>query len=183
MNPTKQQNPYKSPWPIWTQIILIFWRFSWRFFCSWTPKFLNSWRLTVLKIFGANISGIPFVHSTAKIQIPWHLTLHHRACLGESVCIYCLGEIEVGKAATVAQEAYLCGGTHDFATSSMQLITKKIMIRENAFIGVRALILPGVTIEENAIVGAQAVVTKDVLKNDVVAGNPARSIGLRKFHS
>ena len=50
-----------------------------------------------------------------------------------------------------------------------------------AFIGVRAIILPGVTIEENAIVGAQAVVTKDVSKNDVVAGNPSRTIGTRKL--
>ena len=43
------------------------------------------------------------------------------------------------------------------------------------------MILPGVTIEDNAIVGAQAVVTKDVSKNDIVAGNPARTIGTRKL--
>ena len=135
----------------------------------------------MLKLFGANITGIPFVHGTARIQIPWHLTLMHRACLGEKVCAYSLGQIEVSEAATVAQEAYLCTGTHDFNSSSMQLITEKITIRKNAFIGVRAMILPGVTIGENAIVGAQAVVTKDVSKDEVVAGNPARTIGTRKF--
>ena len=43
------------------------------------------------------------------------------------------------------------------------------------------MILPGVTIEENVIVGAQAVVPKDVPENEVVAGNPARTIGTRKF--
>ena len=63
----------------------------------------------------------------------------------------------------------------------MQLITEKITIRKNAFIGARAMILPGVTIEENVIVGAQAVVPKDVPENEVVAGNPARTIGTRKF--
>ena len=135
----------------------------------------------MLKLFGANISGIPFVHGSARIQIPWHLTLKHRACLGEKVCAYSLGQIEVSEAATVAQEAYLCTGTHDFNSSSMQLIAKKITIRKNAFIGARAMILPGVTIEDNAIVGAQAVVTKDVSKNDIVAGNPARTIGTRKL--
>ena len=87
----------------------------------------------------------------------------------------------MGEAATVAQEAYLCTGTHDFKNKSMQLITEKITIGKNAFIGARAMILPGITIEENAIVGAQSVVTKNVSENDIVAGNPAQSIGRRKF--
>ena len=180
MNPNKQKNPYQNPWPIWSHLVLAIWKISWLLLCSWTPKFLNPWRLLVLKLFGANISGIPFVHGTARIRIPWHLTLKHRSCLGEKVCAYSLGQIEVGEAATVAQEAYLCTGTHDFKSPSMQLITEKITIRKNAFIGVRAMILSGVTIEGNAIIGAQSVVTKDVPANVIFAGNPARKIGVRK---
>ena len=148
--------------------------------CSWTPKFFNPWRLIILRIFGANIAGIPFVHSSAKIRIPWHLTLMHRACLGEKSNSYNLGKIEVHESATIAQEAYLCTGTHDFHKTSMQLITQKIIVRENAFIGVRAMILPGVTIGKNAIVGAQSVITKDLANDEIFAGNPARKIGLRK---
>ena len=181
MNPHKQNNPYQNPWPIWSHLVLAIWKSIWLLLCYWTPKPLNPWRLLVLKLFGANISGVPFVHGTARIQVPWHLTLKHRACIGEKVCAYTLGEIEIGEAATVAQEAYLCTGTHDFKSPSMQLITEKITIRKNAFIGARAMILPGVTIEENVIVGAQAVVPKDVRENEVVAGNPARTIGTRKF--
>lgn len=47
-------------------------------------------------------------------------------------------------------------------------------VKKGASIGSSATILAGVTIGENAIVGAGAVVTKDVLPNTVVAGNPAR---------
>ncbi len=82
--------------------------------------------------------------------------------------------------ATVAQEAYLCTGTHDFSDSSFQLITKKITIENNAFIGVRAMIMPGITIGPNAIVGAQSVVTKNVETSQIVAGNPACEIGQRE---
>ena len=81
--------------------------------------------------------------------------------------------------ATVAQEAYLCTGTHDFNDSSFQLITKKITIEDSAFVGARAMILPGVSIGKNAVVGAQAVVTKNVQENEIVAGNPARVFGNR----
>ncbi len=51
-----------------------------------------------------------------------------------------------------------------------------IEIRDNCQIGVRATILPGVVIGPNSLVGACSVVTKDVLPNTVVAGNPARPI-------
>ena len=133
-----------------------------------------------MKLFGAKISGIPFVHSSARVQIPWHLKLKHRACLGERVIAYSLDKIEVEEAATIAQEAYLCTGTHDFENPSMQLLTDRIIIEKNAFIGARAMILPGVTIGEKAIIGAQAVVTKDVSPREIFAGNPARKIGTRK---
>ena len=134
----------------------------------------------MLKIFGANLWGMPFVHSTARIQIPWNLTMRHRACLGENANAYSLGKIEILDGATVAQEAYLCTGTHDFENSTMQLITEKIIIGKKSFIGARAMVLPGVEIGENAIIGAQSVVTKDVPANDILAGNPARKIGTRK---
>ena len=37
-------------------------------------------------------------------------------------------------------------------------------------------ILPGIIIGENSIVGAGSVVTKNVKKNTIVAGNPAKII-------
>ena len=133
----------------------------------------------MLKTFGANLSGIPFVHSTARIQIPWNLTMKHRACLGERANTYSLGKIDIQEGATIAQEAYLCTGTHDFNDPSLQLITKPITIGKNSFIGARAMILPGVSIGNQAIVGAMSVVSKDVPDHQVVAGNPAKKIGER----
>lgn len=53
---------------------------------------------------------------------------------------------------------------------------RPILIRCNAWIGVGAIILPGVTVGRNAIVAAGAVVTKDVPDNAIVGGVPARFI-------
>jgi len=133
----------------------------------------------VLKIFGAKLSGMPFIHSTARIQVPWNLTMKHRACLGERANAYSLGKIKIMEGATIAQESYLCTGTHDFNDPSLQLITKPITVGKNAFIGARAMILPEVCIGERVIVGAMSVVTKDVPDHQVVAGNPAKKIGER----
>lgn len=50
------------------------------------------------------------------------------------------------------------------------------LVKKGASIGANAVILSGVTIGENAMVGAGSVVTKDVLPNTVVVGNPAKVI-------
>lgn len=51
---------------------------------------------------------------------------------------------------------------------------EKTLIKKGASIGSGATILANVTVGENAIVGAGSVVTRDVLANTIVAGNPAR---------
>lgn len=49
-----------------------------------------------------------------------------------------------------------------------------VKIMKSAKIGAGAVILPGLTIGCNAVVGSGAVVTKDVPRNAVVVGNPAK---------
>lgn len=53
---------------------------------------------------------------------------------------------------------------------------EETIVEKNASIGSGSTILCGITIGENALVGAGSVVTKNVLANTVVAGNPARVI-------
>lgn len=49
-----------------------------------------------------------------------------------------------------------------------------VRIGKNCWIGVGALIMPGVTIGDNTVIGAGSVVTKDIPSNVVAVGNPCR---------
>jgi len=51
-----------------------------------------------------------------------------------------------------------------------------IVIGNDVFVGMEALVLKGVTIGDGAVVGAGAVVTQDVPPRAVVAGNPAQVV-------
>ena len=55
---------------------------------------------------------------------------------------------------------------------------EKTVVKRGASIGSGATILSKLTIGENAIVGAGSVVTRDVPRNAIVVGNPARVVRL-----
>ena len=64
------------------------------------------------------------------------------------------------------------------------LLCKPILIKEDAWIGAGATILPGVCIGKHAVVGAGSVVTRDVPDYAVVVGSPAkvvRTLDAEKF--
>ena len=173
VNP-EQSSAFESPWSNGQRALRTLWEFCWFVFCRWTPKPCNPWRLFWLRVFEAKIEGKPFVHSRARIAIPWNLILHDRACLGDRANAYSLGEIEIGERATVAQEVYLSAASHDFSQPGMPLTTAKITIGPDAFIGARAFVLPGVTIGERSVIGACSVVTENVPPDVFAAGNPCR---------
>jgi len=174
-----QADAYASPWPLRRRLERLAWDVTWALACRWTPKPFNPWRLLVLRLFGAEIHGTPFVHQRARVTQPRNLVLHHRACLGDGAHAYALGRIVLHAGATIAQEAYLCTGTHDFTSPRLPLQTAPIEVGRDAFVGARAFVLPGLTLGAGCLVGAMAVVTRDVPPGAIVAGNPARNRGYR----
>jgi putative colanic acid biosynthesis acetyltransferase WcaF len=163
----------RTPWGVSRRLAMALWDVAWPVLCRWTPKPLNPWRLLVLRTFGATIDGTPFVHQRARIQMPWNVELHDRACVGDRANLYSLDRITLRAGALVAQEAYLCTGTHDLQDEEWPLLTAPIVVGERAFVGARAFVLPGVSIGERAVVGAMSVVTRDVGPGATVRGNPA----------
>lgn len=164
-----------SPWPLSMRIKLLLWEYAWIFLCIWTPKPFNLWRLSILRVFGTKVHGRPFVHQRARIQIPWNVELYNGSCLGDRANLYSLDRITIGEGAVVAQEAYLCTGTHEFSNPTLPLMTAPITVQARSFIGARAFVLPGVTIGERAVIGACSVVTRSIPGAMVARGNPARS--------
>lgn len=57
-----------------------------------------------------------------------------------------------------------------------KLFSKSIVIHKNVWIGENVSILSGVEIGENSIIGAGSVVTKNIPRNTIAVGNPARII-------
>jgi len=60
------------------------------------------------------------------------------------------------------------------------IISKPVIFKRFATLGVNCTVLPGVTLAEGCIVGAGSVVTKDTEPWTIYAGSPARPIKIRE---
>lgn len=87
------------------------------------------------------------------------------------------GGIFIDDGVLIGHNVVLATLNHDMKPETRHdMIPKPIHIGKNVWIGSNSVILPGVTVGDGAIVAAGAVVTKDVEKNTVVGGVPARFI-------
>jgi len=86
-------------------------------------------------------------------------------------------KVTIEEGATVAARSTILA--HDEAgayTHTGEEIVKPVRICRGAFVGVHAVILPGVTVGERAVVGAGSVVTRNIAPGARVAGVPAREM-------
>lgn len=89
------------------------------------------------------------------------------------------GGLVIGSRVSISHRVALITGGHEINSSSFETIRKPIIIQDYVWIGINATVLSGVTIGKGAIVCAGAIVTKDVLPYSIVAGIPAKIIGIR----
>ncbi|KAA8789498.1 acetyltransferase [Lactobacillus crispatus] len=128
-------------------------------------------RQLVSEIIGQKIAA------STEIRLPFYSDYGNNIKLGERVFINAnvmmvdLGGITIENDVLIGPGAYLISVNHKLDPQHRkELELKPVVIKQNAWIGAKATILPGVT------VGKNAVVTKDVPANTVVAGNPAKII-------
>ena len=87
------------------------------------------------------------------------------------------GGIYIGDKSLIGHNTIIATINHDvFPENRRDLIPKRVIIGKNVWIGSGCIILPGVSIGDNAIIGAGSVVTKDIPKNSIAVGNPAKVI-------
>lgn len=157
----------------------ILWAFG-RWLIVLSPRPFFGWRNAVLRLFGAKIAPHVRIYSSTVVYMPWNVEIREWAALGEHVYLYSLGKVTIGRHATISYRSHVCAGTHDFSDPKLPLLKPPVTIEDGAWIGTEAFIGPGVTVRAGAIVGARAVVTKNIESLQIVAGNPARVIGMRE---
>jgi acetyltransferase-like isoleucine patch superfamily enzyme len=118
-------------------------------------------------LYGCELGDNVFVGPFVEIQSNVKIGKNSRVSSHSFIC----SSVEIGEDCFIAHGVMF---TNDkFTENRDEWIERKTVVGNNVRIGSNATILP-VKIGDGAVIGAGAVVTKDVLPNQIVKGNPAK---------
>lgn len=156
------------------------------FYCP-TPWFARKWRLAIFLLIGGRVtqrhplrSGVS-LGRRARLDFPWNISVGENSFIGDDCLIRASDHVLIGKNCCISEGVCVLTASHDVSSPHFDLVRKPVVICDNVWIAMGAIVLPGVTIGEGAVVAAGAVVAKDVLPWTVVGGNPARFIKKREL--
>ncbi|MBP3737600.1 MAG: galactoside O-acetyltransferase [Muribaculaceae bacterium] len=127
------------------------------------------------ELFNGGLDASSYFMPPVQIDYGCQMKVGKNVFANHSLTCMAAGGITIDDGAMIGPNVRIVTDNHDF-DNRMVLRCKPVHIGRNAWIGVGAIILPGVTVGENAVVAAGAVVTKDVEANTIVGGNPAKFI-------
>jgi len=163
------------------RLVRVAWTVTWAIFARWTPTQFNSWRRTLLRLFGARIHPTAGVGSSVRVWLPSHLQMGPSSSLGPGVDLYNMAPIRIGSRTIISQGAFLCAGSHDISSPAFQLIAKPISIGDDVWIAAEAFVGPGVTVGDGSVLSARACAFSDLEPWTVYRGNPAVPIKARTW--
>ncbi len=115
------------------------------------------------------------------IWYPERIKISKYVTLNEFVSLSGYGGLEIGEYTRIGRGTTIITSDHSFGDRNLlikdqPLISGKVIIGKNVWIGANVTILKGIYIGDNSIIAAGAVVTKDVPPNVIVGGVPAKII-------
>ena len=119
------------------------------------------------------------VHHTSTIHSPERLTVGRGTFPGDSPGVYINADngVHVGDFTNLGPQVGLISANHDLVANTERVPATPLRIGNFCWLGMGAVVLPGVQLGDFTVVGAGAVVTRSFPEGYcVVAGNPARLI-------
>jgi acetyltransferase-like isoleucine patch superfamily enzyme len=117
------------------------------------------------------------------------IRLGKRTSIGSNSVIVSMDGVELGEAVLMAGGCSISAGSYHFEDIDAPVMDQgayskgAIRIEAKSWLGTGVIVLDGVTIKQGAVIGAGAVVVKDIPKNAVAVGVPARVVKVREKFS
>lgn len=131
------------------------------------------------RFMGCEIGAHSYILLGAHIRTRKNFRMGSNSIINHNCELDNRGGLTIGDNVSVSPRVTLLTQDHDILSPDFAGRCKPVVIEDYVFIGVGAIVLPGVTIHKGAVVSAGSVVSQDVEPYCIVAGNPARPIGER----
>jgi acetyltransferase-like isoleucine patch superfamily enzyme len=145
----------------------------------WLP--IHQLRLFYLRLFVKNIGKNTTILRNVELLSPRNISIGNNTVINNKVLLDGRGgKLIIGDNVDIAQEVNIWTLEHEVNDDYHNTKGEDVIIHDYVWISTRSTILPGVTVNRGAVIASGSIVTKDVPPMTIVAGVPAKVIGIRK---
>jgi len=168
--PHEKLPPRRTTWTVGQNVARVAWATVGRL--VWL--ILPAARRPLLRLFGGQVGPRARFAASARIYIPWHVSIGQDVRIGRDVILYSLGQITIGDGCMLDDRVHLCAGTHDMSDPAFPLVTLPITLGDHCRLGYDAFLAPGVELGTNCAVLPRSSVYRSFPADSQIQGNPAR---------
>jgi acetyltransferase-like isoleucine patch superfamily enzyme len=136
-------------------------------------------RCGLYRLVGVRLGDRTSIHRGCRFYAPGNVLIGDHTVINRDVLLDGRCGLLIGNNVSISEGVMILTLEHDLNSPEFAACGARVVIGDYVFIGARALILPGIVLNRGAVVAAGAVVTHDVPECQIVAGVPARPIGMR----
>lgn len=146
-------------------------------------KFYNWLRIFCLKRILENLGDDCLIMRNIYVGDGDRISIGNKCKINEGVR---LCNVIIGDNVLIARNHVFVGAQHKFDRTDIPMVEQGFewksptMIKNDVWIGINCIIMPGLSVEEGCIIGGGAVLTINTEKYGIYVGNPAKLIKKRK---
>ncbi|MCZ4277638.1 MULTISPECIES: acyltransferase [Nocardiaceae] len=137
-------------------------------------------RQSWLRFFGMKIGKNTSIMMGTRVHGIQQLTVGNNCSIGFRCLLDARGELTIDDDVVLASDVHIVAGHHLVNSDDFGRFLSPIHIKHHVWVASRSTILAGVELGVGAVVGACSLVRKDVADMEIVAGVPAKHVGVRR---
>lgn len=154
-------------------------------FFRFTPKPLYKARVTLLRLFGAQLDPTVRIRPDVRIDRPWNLSMGRKSSLGDAVIVWAHAPITIGARCTISQYCRLAAFREDEHAPAGPTHPMALTVGDDVWIAAESYVAGGQAIPDGTLVGARSVIDAGAGGRldpwTIASGDPAVSRRQRPF--
>lgn len=139
------------------RFVIYLWAIAEMLFVTNPWQISSSLRVTILRLFGAEVGKSVIFRPRTRVKFPWKLHVGDNSWIGEGVWIHNQDHLYIEHDVVISQETFITTGSHSIR-KDMALITRPIYIEAGAWVTARCILLGGCRLGRSSVITPNTVV-------------------------
>lgn len=154
-------------------------------FLNYVVSYIPIWHIRKIfyMLFGMKIGKGSRIYMKCTVVDPWQIVIGENTVINEKCYLDGRGGLVIGSNTSISMQSIILTASHDRKSAGFNYYEGKVIIKDNVWLGARAIVLDNSIIENGCIIAAGSSFKGFTEAGYIYAGIPAKKTKERKLES